>query len=98
MLRKGSYYHAKKRSPTEYLHRHNVAGIRAKLQIKDDTATTRREHVEHLIQTLDDHNLVHQLALILLTNAKDPEGILRARQGKADAGSNQFRQKTTPEN
>ncbi|OWY91069.1 hypothetical protein PHMEG_00040508, partial [Phytophthora megakarya] len=77
------YYHAKKRSdesPMEYLHRLNVAGMRARLQIKDGPAATRREHVEHFIETLDDRDLADQLALLRLTDAKDLEETLRARQ------------------
>ncbi|OWY96645.1 hypothetical protein PHMEG_00033040, partial [Phytophthora megakarya] len=103
------YYHAKKRSdesPMEYLHRLNVAGMRARLQmqIKDSPAAIRREHVEHFIETLDDRDLADQLALLRLTDADDLEENLRARQrakarqGKAHAGSNKFRQKSTPEN
>ncbi|POM58906.1 LOW QUALITY PROTEIN: Hypothetical protein PHPALM_36389 [Phytophthora palmivora] len=47
------YYHACKRSeesPLEYLYRLNVAGLRARLQIKDRPSETRREHVEHFIE------------------------------------------------
>ncbi|POM79028.1 LOW QUALITY PROTEIN: Hypothetical protein PHPALM_3374 [Phytophthora palmivora] len=47
------YYHARKRSdesPLEYLYRLNVAGLRARLQIKDGPAEVRREHVEHFIE------------------------------------------------
>ncbi|OWY96790.1 LOW QUALITY PROTEIN: hypothetical protein PHMEG_00032856, partial [Phytophthora megakarya] len=100
------YYHAKKRSdesPMEYLHRLNVASMRARLQIKDGPAATRREHVEHFIETLDDRDLADQLALLRLTDAEDLEETLRfrqrseARQDKAHAGSNKLRQKSTPE-
>ncbi|OWZ03646.1 LOW QUALITY PROTEIN: hypothetical protein PHMEG_00024584 [Phytophthora megakarya] len=88
----------------EYLHRLNVAGMRARLQIKDGPAATRCEHVEHFIETLDDCDLVDQLALLRLMDPEDLEETLRARQrakarqGKAHAGSNKFRQKSTPEN
>ncbi|OWZ00962.1 hypothetical protein PHMEG_00027741, partial [Phytophthora megakarya] len=61
------YYHAKKRSdesPLEYLHRLNMEGLRAKLQVKDGPLATRREHVEHFIKTLDDRDLADQLALL----------------------------------
>jgi hypothetical protein len=99
------YYHARKRadeSPLEYLHRLNVAGMRAKLPIKDGSPTARREHVEHFIETLDDRDLADQLALLRLADAETLEGTLRARQramarqGKAAAGSNKFRQKAPP--
>ncbi|POM68452.1 Hypothetical protein PHPALM_15391 [Phytophthora palmivora] len=99
------YYHARKRSdesPLEYLHRLNVAGMRAKLQIKDGPGATRREHVEHFIETLDDRDLADQLALLGLADAEILEETLRARQrakarqGKAHAGSNKFRQKVGP--
>ncbi|OWY91878.1 hypothetical protein PHMEG_00039353, partial [Phytophthora megakarya] len=100
------YYHAKKRSdesPLEYLHRLNVAGLRAKFQVKDGPLATRREHVEHFIETLDDRDLADQLALLRLTDAEDLEETLRARQrakarqGKTHAGSNKFRQKAAPD-
>ncbi|GMF39336.1 unnamed protein product [Phytophthora fragariaefolia] len=67
------YYHARKRSdesPLEYLHRLNVAGMRAKLPIKDGSAAARREHVEHFIETLDDRELAGQLALLRLSDAE----------------------------
>ncbi|POM58039.1 LOW QUALITY PROTEIN: Reverse transcriptase [Phytophthora palmivora] len=99
------YYHARKRSdesPLEFLHRLNVAGMRAKLLIKDGPGATRRERVEHFIETLDDRELADQLALLRLTDAEVLEETLRARQrakarqGKAHAGSNKFRQKVGP--
>jgi len=75
------YYHARKRadeSPLEYLHRLNVAGMRAKLPIKDGSPTARRKHVEHFIETLDDRDLADQLALLRLTDAETLEETLRA--------------------
>ena len=51
------YYKACKRSdetPLDYLYRLNVAGMRAKIPVKDGPTSVRREHVEHYIQTLDD--------------------------------------------
>ncbi|OWZ01760.1 LOW QUALITY PROTEIN: hypothetical protein PHMEG_00026791 [Phytophthora megakarya] len=81
------YYHAKKRSdesPLEYLHRLNVAGLRAKLQ----------PHVEHFIETLDDRDLADQLAL--LRSGGDTTGA-KTRQGKTHVGTNKFRQKAAPE-
>ncbi|OWZ13767.1 hypothetical protein PHMEG_00012848 [Phytophthora megakarya] len=100
------YYHAKKRSdesPLEYLHNLNVAGLRAKLPIKDGSLATRREHVEHFIETLDDRDLADQLALLQLTDAEDLEETLRARQrakahqGKPQSGTSKFQSKATPE-
>ncbi|OWZ08417.1 hypothetical protein PHMEG_00019046 [Phytophthora megakarya] len=85
------YYTVKKRSdesPLKYLHRLNV---------KDRPLATRREHVEHFIETLDDRDLADQLALLRLTDAEDLEETLRARQrakarqGKTHAGTNKFR-------
>ncbi|OWY96977.1 hypothetical protein PHMEG_00032608, partial [Phytophthora megakarya] len=55
---------------------------------------TRREHVDHFIETLDDRGLADQLALLRLTDAEDLEETLRARQrakarqGKTHAGLN----------
>ncbi|OWY97413.1 LOW QUALITY PROTEIN: hypothetical protein PHMEG_00032059 [Phytophthora megakarya] len=77
------YYHAKKRSdksPLEYLHRLNVTGLRAKLQVKDGPLATRHEHVEYFIETLDDRELADQLALLRLTDTEDLKETLRARQ------------------
>ncbi|OWY93569.1 hypothetical protein PHMEG_00036986, partial [Phytophthora megakarya] len=91
------YYHPKNRSdesPLEYLHRLNV---------KDGPLATRREHVEHFIETLDDRDLADQLALLRLTDAEDLEETLRARQrakarqGKPHTRTNKFRQKAVPE-
>ncbi|KAI9991539.1 hypothetical protein PInf_019240 [Phytophthora infestans] len=55
------YYHARCRSdesPLEYLHRLNVAGLRAKLKIKDAGSKVLQEHVDHFIETLGDADLV----------------------------------------
>ncbi|GMG16067.1 unnamed protein product [Phytophthora fragariaefolia] len=99
------YYHAQKRSdesPNEYLHRLNAAGMRAKLPIKGGTTSTRREHVEHFIETLDDRDLADQLVLLRLRDADELEETLRlrqrskARQGRAAVGSNRFRQRAAP--
>ncbi|POM65921.1 LOW QUALITY PROTEIN: Hypothetical protein PHPALM_18295 [Phytophthora palmivora] len=75
------YYHARKRSdesPLEYLHRLNVAGLRAKLQIKDGPEATRRDHVEHYIETLDDRDLADHLAILRLADEDALEDTLRA--------------------
>ena len=97
------YYHARKRSeesPMEYLHRLNVAGIRAKIQIQDGPPDIRREHVEHFLETLDDRDLAKQLSLLRLEDASALQDTLRAyertetRQGRASMGSSKFRQKS----
>ncbi|POM68044.1 Hypothetical protein PHPALM_15842 [Phytophthora palmivora] len=96
------YYHARKRSdesPLEYLYRLNVAGLRARLQIKDGPSEVRREHVEHFIETLDDRDLADHLALLRIPDADTLEEALRsrqrakARQSKAVYGSIKPRQK-----
>ncbi|GMF58132.1 unnamed protein product [Phytophthora fragariaefolia] len=77
------YYHARKRSdesPLEYLHRLNVAGLRTRLQIKDGPQEVRREHVEHIIETLHDRDLADQLALLRIPDADILEEVLRSRQ------------------
>ena len=54
------YYLAWKRSnetPLEYLYRLNVAGMRAKMPVRDGSSVAKREHVEHYIHTLDDRDL-----------------------------------------
>ncbi|POM81056.1 Hypothetical protein PHPALM_1028, partial [Phytophthora palmivora] len=98
----GQYYHARKRSdesPLEYLYRLNVAGLRARLQIKDGSSEVRREHVEHFIETLDDRVLADHLALLRIPDADSLEEALRsrqrakARQSKAVYGSIKPRQK-----
>ncbi|OWY95011.1 hypothetical protein PHMEG_00035102, partial [Phytophthora megakarya] len=95
------YYHAKKRSdesPMEYLHRLNVAGMRARLQIKDGPAATRREHVEHFTETLDDMIWPINWRCFDLEETLRTRQRAKARQGKSHAESNKFRQKSTPEN
>ncbi|KAE9099351.1 hypothetical protein PF007_g15904 [Phytophthora fragariae] len=77
------YYHARKRadeSPLEYLHRLNVAGLRARIQVKDGPSEIRREHVDHFIETLDDRDLADQLALLRIPDADTLEEVLRSRQ------------------
>lgn len=79
-----------------------MAAIRAKNLIREGTPATRREHVEHFIETLDDRDLAKQLTLLRLDDADDMEETLRAyqrmeiRQGKASMGSNKFRQRAAP--
>ncbi|KAE9293724.1 hypothetical protein PR003_g24436 [Phytophthora rubi] len=77
------YYHARKSSeetPLEYLYRLNVAGMRARLKIKDGDVKARIEHVEHFIETLDDPDLADQLTLLRLADAIQLEDVLRARE------------------
>ena len=44
-------------STQEYLHKLNVAGLRAKIGIRDGPLNTRREHVEYFINTLNDREI-----------------------------------------
>ncbi|OWY98377.1 hypothetical protein PHMEG_00030875 [Phytophthora megakarya] len=44
------------------LYRLNVAGLRARLKIKDGSAKDRRGHVDHYIETLEDQALAERLA------------------------------------
>ncbi|POM81103.1 Hypothetical protein PHPALM_970 [Phytophthora palmivora] len=81
------YYHARKRSdesPLEYLYRLNVAGLRARLQIKDGPSEVRREDVEYFMETLDDGDLEDHLAFLRIPDADTLE---EARQRKAVYGS-----------
>ncbi|OWZ23107.1 hypothetical protein PHMEG_0002063 [Phytophthora megakarya] len=98
------YYHARRRSdesPLDYLYRLNVAGLRARLKIKDGNAKERREHVDHYIETLEDQDVAERLTLLRLTDADDLEEVLRARdraknrQKKAAFESSKYRQKPT---
>ncbi|OWZ05237.1 LOW QUALITY PROTEIN: hypothetical protein PHMEG_00022708 [Phytophthora megakarya] len=76
------YYHTRRRSdewPLDYLYRLNVAGLRARLKIKDGSAKERREHVDHYIETLEDQDLAKRLTLLQLTDEDDLEEVLRAR-------------------
>ncbi|OWY97203.1 hypothetical protein PHMEG_00032326 [Phytophthora megakarya] len=88
-------------SPLDYLYRLNVAGLRARLKIKDGSAKDQREHVDHFIETLEDPDLADRLTLIRLSDADDLEEVLRARdraksrQKKAAFGSGKFRQKAS---
>ncbi|KAE8983061.1 hypothetical protein PR001_g23200 [Phytophthora rubi] len=96
------YYHARKRSeetPLEYLYRLNVAGMRARLKIKDGDTNARIEHVEHFIETLDDPDLADQLTLLRLADAIQLEDVLRARERarsrqKHCTGSSKYRPKS----
>ncbi|GMF56160.1 unnamed protein product [Phytophthora fragariaefolia] len=96
------YYHARKRSdesPLEYLHRLNVAVLRARLKIKDGGSKERQEHVGRFIEALGDQELSDQLTLLRLPDAGELEEVLRAleraktRQKKAAFESSKFRQK-----
>ncbi|OWZ20640.1 hypothetical protein PHMEG_0004922 [Phytophthora megakarya] len=87
------YYHARKRSdetPLEYLHRLNVAGMRARVKVKDGDAKARREHVEHFVETMGALELADQLTLLRLEDADQLE---ESRQKKS-IGSNKYRTKT----
>ena len=80
------YCLARKRSdetPLNYLHLLNVASKHAKIVIKEEilaTLTTRHEHVEYFIATLDDRNLEKQLTLLRLMDVDEVEKTLRACQ------------------
>ncbi|ETP05762.1 hypothetical protein F441_17709 [Phytophthora nicotianae CJ01A1] len=67
-------------TPLEYLHRLNVAGLRAKLRVKSGSSDVRCEHVEYFIETLDDSDLADQLALLRISDDDALEEGLRARQ------------------
>ena len=74
------YYHACKRAdetPLKYLYRLNVAGMRAKIHVKDGIAADRREHVEHFIATLDDRYFDNKLTPHRLEDADEMEETLR---------------------
>ncbi|GMF46034.1 unnamed protein product [Phytophthora fragariaefolia] len=99
------YYPARKISdetPIEYLHRLNVAGLRAKLPIEGGTPSTRREDVEHFIETLADRDLANQLVLLRLRDTDEVEETLRirqrskSRQGGVAVGSDKFRKPAAP--
>ncbi|KAI9985864.1 hypothetical protein PInf_024644 [Phytophthora infestans] len=94
------YYHAHRRSDEsqlEYLYRLNVAGLRAKLKIKDGGSKVLREHVDHFIETLRDVDQADRLTLLRLPDADKLEEVLRAvdrakhRQKKAAVGSGKYR-------
>ncbi|KAE9029104.1 hypothetical protein PR002_g10226 [Phytophthora rubi] len=73
------YYQARKRSDEsalEYLHRLNVAGLRARLKVKDGGTKERKEHVDHFIETLGDPELADRLTLLRLSDADDLEEVL----------------------
>ncbi|OWY96307.1 hypothetical protein PHMEG_00033456 [Phytophthora megakarya] len=96
------YYHTRgsDESPLDYLHRLNVAGLRARLKIKDGSAKDRREHVDHYLETLEDQDLSELLTLLQLKDVDDLEEGLPAwdraknHQKKAAFGSGKYRQKT----
>ncbi|KAG3076426.1 hypothetical protein PI125_g21511 [Phytophthora idaei] len=86
-------------SPLEYLHRLNVAVLRAHLKIKDGGSKVLREHVDHFIEALGDPDLADRLTLLRLPDADELEEVLRVldrakhRHKKEVAGSNKFRQR-----
>ncbi|KAE8902425.1 hypothetical protein PF005_g21719 [Phytophthora fragariae] len=99
------YYQAQKRSDesaSEYLHRLNVAGLRARLKVKDGNTKERKEHLDHFIETLGDPELADRLTLLRLSDADDLEEVLRAlgraksRQKKSAAGPSRYRQIAAP--
>ncbi|KAK1944848.1 hypothetical protein P3T76_003381 [Phytophthora citrophthora] len=47
--------------------------------VKDGDAKTRREHVEHFLETLRDTDLADQLRLLRLADADELEDVLQAR-------------------
>ncbi|OWZ21955.1 hypothetical protein PHMEG_0003410 [Phytophthora megakarya] len=47
-----------------------MAGLRAKLQVKDGPLATCRNHIEHFIETLENQDLAVQLALLLPAEGK----------------------------
>ena len=74
------YYHARKRSnetQLEYLYRLNVAAIRAKIPIRDESPSTRKDLVNHCIGTLDDRDLARMLTMLRLGDADDLEETLQ---------------------
>ncbi|KAG6590614.1 uncharacterized protein IUM83_18274 [Phytophthora cinnamomi] len=94
------YYHARKRSDEsalEYLHRLNVARLRARLKIKDGGPKEKREHVDHFIETLGDQDLADRLTLLRLPDADELEEVLRAldRAKNRMKKSSKYRQKAS---
>ncbi|KAE9006282.1 hypothetical protein PR001_g17246 [Phytophthora rubi] len=70
------------------------------LKIKDGDSNTRREHVEHFIETLGDPDLADWLTLLRLNDVDDLEEVLRARdrakgRQKRSAFGSKYRQKTS---
>ncbi|GMF21913.1 unnamed protein product [Phytophthora lilii] len=96
------YYYARKRSdesPLEYLYRLNVAGLRARLKIKDGGSKERREHVDHCHST-GSGNSAADLAtccgwICLVGVGRSSPCIERAknRQKRSAFGSSKYRQK-----
>ncbi|OWZ09801.1 LOW QUALITY PROTEIN: hypothetical protein PHMEG_00017437 [Phytophthora megakarya] len=94
------YYHARRRSdesPLNYLYRLNVAGLRARLKIKD----VRRIGANMWITSLKHPDGAGRLTLLRLSDADDLEEVLRARDRakrrwiKTAFGSGKFRQKAS---
>ncbi|OWZ16532.1 LOW QUALITY PROTEIN: hypothetical protein PHMEG_0009663 [Phytophthora megakarya] len=74
-------------SPLDYLYRLHVAGLRARLKIKDGSAKERREHVDHYIETFDDQDLAGRRS--------SRSGSRKEFSKKAAFGSSKYRQKPT---
>ncbi|OWZ06899.1 hypothetical protein PHMEG_00020780 [Phytophthora megakarya] len=85
-------FHARRRSdesPLDYLYRLNVAELRARLKIKDESTKDRREHGDHFIEILEDPNLADRLTLPRLSDADD------LKEKKAAFGSGKFQPKAS---
>ncbi|POM79494.1 Hypothetical protein PHPALM_2825 [Phytophthora palmivora] len=58
----------------------NVAGLRARLKIKDDNAKDRREHVDHYIETLEDQDLADSVWNLVITLPRGAYTLLDTRE------------------
>ena len=80
-----------------------MAAIQAKIPIRDRSPTTRKEHVNYYIGTLDDRNLSRMLTMLRLGDADDLEETLQecenieVREAHASMGSSKFRQRVAPQ-
>ena len=54
-----------------------MAAIREKIPIRDGSPATRKEHVNHYINTLDDLDLDRMLTMLRLGDAEDLEETLQ---------------------
>ena len=80
-----------------------MAAIQAKIPIRDKSPTTRKEHVNYYIGTLDDRNLSRMLTMLRLGDADDLEETLQecesmaVREAHVSMGSSKFRLRVAPQ-
>lgn len=61
----------------ECLYRLNVAAIRVKIPIRDESSSIRKEYVNYYVKPLEDRDLAKRLTILRIGDAKDLGKICR---------------------